>query len=305
MTPYSEPEVSFLILDYNKPYETRILIESIKKHVKFDYKIIYLHNGISDYAWNFMREGLVDQLICTKKNNGLGIGTRDLFAASFSKYSIYVQNDQWLGRDFTKEELDGIILLFKKEVNGKHIHSVGLAGAPCGLHQYSERAHIIQTDSYKWLEENLGSDHDPWCTTEWFGTRGLPFGGAGPYHSFPWREGWMQTFYEKNQLMMYTYQKPLFGDMGIYATRENPDGSLWVHRTDNKKLWNIVKPTEKNPSYPKLRDEEWDLAIGSGWPDGKIPANENNEKDSFVCWPKTSAEDAKYVTNLRQQYFQQ
>lgn len=66
--PY-EYDVSFLILDFNKENESTQLVESIRKHVKFDkYEVIFLSNGgRQDYAVNLYQEGLIDKLILYKK----------------------------------------------------------------------------------------------------------------------------------------------------------------------------------------------------------------------------------------------
>ena len=282
---FPEPQVSFLILDYKKEIETRLLLMSLKRHVKFDHKIIYLHNGNSEeYPMQLMRDGWIDHFIVTKDNNGLGLGTRDLFAACFSRYAIYVQNDQILGRDFTQEELD--VLIGKIEEGQSNIKSISLAGAPCGAGIYSERAHIITTEFYRELEFEYG----------------LSYGGAGPHHAIDWREGQIQGFYKKYGWLHYPYEQPLFADNGVYAIRENKDGSAWCHRTDTKELWNFVRPTEVNSAYPKLNEEEWVLAINGSWPDKKIPANEI--KDSFSCWQNSFLveKETEYINRLKNKY---
>ena len=39
-------EISFLIVDYNRPQESQLLLESIQKHIKFDnYEVIFFSNG--------------------------------------------------------------------------------------------------------------------------------------------------------------------------------------------------------------------------------------------------------------------
>lgn len=281
---FPEPKVSFLVLDYKKPNESRLLLESIKKHVKFPYKVIYLHNGYSQHAQMFMQEGLIDQLIMTAENDGLGLGTRNLFAACFSPYTIYAQNDQILGRDFTEEELDYLINhLDMHTMDEKLVKSVSLAGAPCGDGIYSERAHLIETLTYR----------------EWENTYPMPHGGAGPFHDIQWREGYIQSLYKKYGWTHYIYQNPMFVDNGVFALRENPDGSIWCHRTDNKKLWNIIKPKEKYSSYPKFTDKEWDDVLTNGWPDGKIP--ENEIQNSFSCWDNTALgiREFEYIRDLR------
>ncbi len=272
---YSEPRLSYLVLDFQKPEESRLLLESLHAHTKFPFKIIYLHNGPTDYAQRFLDQGLIDQLVVTRKNNGLGIGTRNLFAACFTKYAIYAQNDQFLGREFTEGEFDALTSMIDKDMHGQVVTSIGLAGAPCGTNVYSERAHLIKTAWYKGLEKDLGDEEG----------EGLPNGGAGPYHADVWREGWMQSFFKNSNCMHWTYPNPLFGDNGKTAMRQNPDGSVWQHYPDTKQLWLVRGPVIEKYVYPKFTDEEWvEVIRANGWPAGKIPANE--VKDSFQYWHK-------------------
>lgn len=265
---FPEPKVSFLVLDYKKPKETKLLLESIKRHVKFSYKVIYLHNGYSQYSDALMQEGLIHQLIMTSENDGLGLGTRNLFAACFSHYAIYVQNDQILGRDFTEDELDYLINhLDYMNVDEKLVKSISLAGAPCGDGIYSERAHLIETSTYR----------------EWEHEYMMPHGGAGPYHDAQWREGYIQSLYKKYGWTHYIYQNPMFIDNGRRAIRLNPDGSEWEHFTDTKQLFLRSGPVKEKFVYPYFTDEEWDNVIKTqSWPDGKIP--EQEVKNSFHVW---------------------
>lgn len=271
---FPEPKVSFLVLDFRKPEESRLLLESLKRHVKFPHKVIYLHNGNEKFTHpqDFLNQGLIDQLIITKDNDGLGLGTRNLFAACFSMYAIYVQNDQILGRDFTEEELELLIsILDRNHFVGSFpvIKSVSLAGAPCGSGIYSERAHLIETQTYR----------------EWENEYMMPHGGAGPYHNEPWREGYIQSLYQKYNWWHYIYEAPLFIDNGKDAVRENPDGSVWKHKPDSKRLWLVRGPVRERFVYPKFTDEEWDSVIKTQtWDDGKIP--EKEIKDSFIVWDK-------------------
>lgn len=277
MKDYSQPIVSFLILDYNKPKETEVLLASLKARVKFPHEIIYLHNGSSDYAYDLYKRGAIDKFIQTKENNGLGIGTRDLFAACFSHWAIYVQNDQYLGRDFTADEFNEIvrIFFFNKKLNGlddsnaRLVGSISLAGAPCGQGVYSERAHLINTSFYKHMEMMIP----------------LPNGGAGPYHHQEWREGAIQKYYKEKNIEHYIYSSPLFVDNGRTAERQNPDGSRWRHYPDTKQLFLLSGPVKEKYIYPKFTDEEWAEVISTqNWPDGKIPSCEVN--DSFSFWNK-------------------
>jgi hypothetical protein len=268
MAEYSEPIISFLVLDFNKENDTRACLLSLRERVKFKHKIIYLHNGPSDYAIDFFKDGLVDQFIITSKNNGLGIGTRDLFAASHSPFSIYWQNDQILGRDFSEEEAVNLTTaLFSPIGNGKQVASISLAGSPCGPGIYSERAHLINTDFYRYLEVNAK----------------LGYHGAGPYHDGPWREEQIQKFYEANNFVHYPLNNPLAIDNGRTAERQNPDGSRWRHYPDTKQLWLIAGPIKEKFIYPKFTDTEWEEVLKTqSWPDGKIP--EQEVAHSFHVW---------------------
>jgi hypothetical protein len=271
---YSEPKLSFLVLDYSKEVETRLCLESIKRFTRFEHKVIYLHNGNNeDYPYRLFKEGLIDHFIQTRNNNGLGIGTRDLFAACFSSYAFYLQNDQCLGREFIEAELKNIISyiglaeITSKDFKHRYIASVDLAGGVCGRNVYSERAHIIETAHYKDLE----------------GSVGLSYHGAGPYHDGEWREAQIQEYYRKHNFLHYTYPNPLAIDNGREAIRQNPDGSRWKHFPDTKQLFLLNGPVKERYIYPKLTEAEWNSVLETqAWEPGKIP--EQEVKDSFHVW---------------------
>lgn len=263
MKEYTEPEVTFLVLDFNKPGDTRLCLQSIKDRVKFPHLVIYLHNGYASYPMDFLKEGLIDKLIISKENHGLGIGTRDLFLSCTTEYAIYWQNDQIMGRDFHDNELG-----FLKNVLARdNVGSVSLAGQICGPNEYSERAHIIKTAFYKYANDRIP----------------LSYGGAGPYHHAPWREGQMQEAYRKHQILHVTSWSPLAVDNGKSAIRQNPDGSKWEHRPDTKQLKLLSGPVKEKYLYPKFTDEEWaEVLSQQDWPEWRIPQNEI--KDSFRVW---------------------
>lgn len=272
---YEEPELSILVLDFKKPEESRLCLESIKRHVKIPHKVIYLHNGASEtYPYEFLKEGLVDHFIQTKDNTGLGIGTRDLFAACFSKYALYFQNDQILGADITEEIFRAIKTLFGKfltDSEGKltelSVKSISVAGPVCGPWIYSERAHFIETDFYKKMESD--------------GV--LSFGGAGPYHSTKWREACIQEYYKGNKFVHATHIQPFVIDNGRRALRQNPDGSVWQHFPDSKGLKLVSGPVKEKHVYPYFTDAEWEEVLKTQtWPDGKIPEREKDQ--SFHVW---------------------
>ena len=283
MTPtYQEPLVSFLVGDFVKPVESRLCLESIRRHVRFPHKVIYHHNGTgsdTDYAYQYLKDGLVDQFIQTKVNNGLGIGTRDLFAASFSPYSILFQNDQILAVDFTQEMLDHYIgMLWGKlwlsikdkpepQDSGWTVASVSLAGQVAGPSVYSERAHLIKTDFYRHMESS--------------GILG--YHGAGPYNDGgDWREAQIQRFYEKEKLMHVTHLPPIVRDNGVWTIRDIAGGRMKM-RTDTKELQWIKPPTETGV-FPDHTDEEWTTAIAGNWVPGTTPVNYIAKGQVFNCW---------------------
>ena len=68
INPYTEPELSICVLDFCKPYESRFLLESIRRHIKIPHRIIFCDNGSNEeYPVKFLRDGLIDQLIINKE----------------------------------------------------------------------------------------------------------------------------------------------------------------------------------------------------------------------------------------------
>jgi len=283
---YSEPILSIVVLDFGKQVESYMCLASIRKHVKVPYKVIFCDNGaLQEYPVNYLKDGLIDKLIINRHSDGLGIGTRDLFAAVFSPLTLYLQNDQCFSRDFTEQDLVALSgYLGASDNGGPTIASISLAGSPCGKGIYSERAHIISTRFYKDMERN--------------GILG--YHGAGKWHDGPWREAQIQAFYKKENLTHWEPNiLPWVSDNGVFALRDMGDGGVFVHRTDTKQVWVIVRPKTKNPAYPKMTDEEFKLCANGLWPDGKIP--EQEIKDSFECWNNTLLvqNQAQYISDMR------
>jgi len=270
ISPYKEPVVSFLVLDYLRPDSARVCLQSIERHVKFPHKVIYCHNGAEEYPIQFLHDGLIDELILPRKNGGLGLGTRALFAACFSPLAIYWQVDQIMGRDFEIDELETLVNTLAPENRGNSPQicaSISLAGPVCGKNIYSERAHAILTKFYRSMEYELP----------------LSFGGAGPYDSYPWREGQIQEYYKKNNYIHFTDWPQLAIDNGRDAIRENPDGSIWKHFPDSKSVYLVGGEPKERHTYPKFNDKEWEYVLKyKTWPAGQIP--ENEVKESFHVW---------------------
>lgn len=259
---YSEPEVTFAILDFCREVEATFCLKTIKDLVKIPYRIVYLHNGPSEYAYNFYLNGLIDIFLQTRNNNGLGVGTRDLMSVVHTKYTIYLQPDQLLSREFFSEELPYL----KDLLDHPDVGSVSLAGVVTGPDKYSERCHIIKTEFYRKLERELP----------------LSNYGAGPYSAGMWREEQIQNYYRDNGLKHITSHLPLVRDIGKYSIRDTAGGQAKM-RTDTKAVWWLKPPTEKYV-WPHHSDEEWEIAKAGKWPDGKIPQYYLDNKMSFRCW---------------------
>lgn len=269
MSEYTEPVLAVLVLDYLKEVETRASLGSIKSHVKIPHKVIYSHNGMADYPTQLFKEGLIDHFIQTRVNGGLGLGTRDLFAAAFSPYCLYLQNDQQLTRDITPELIRHLVALLdtQGEDTPLTIKSVSLAGPVGGDGVYSERAHFIRTSFYQDMER----------------AGVLGYGGAGPYHDVTWRERQIQDYYRLKGYTHFNRLAPFVQDNGHDAVRLNPDGSRWRHRTDTKELKLESGPVKERYVYPYLTDAEWAGVLATqSWPDWQIP--EKERASSFKVW---------------------
>ncbi len=261
--------ISFLVLDFNKKDESFRCLKSFKLNAKFPYKVVFCSNGgRQDYVMDFYKDGLIDELILNKENYGLGIGTKQLFGACQTEHAMYVQNDQWLIREFTEQELNRIISMlglgdYDKAGNFHEVKSIGLAGNPCNG-EYSERAHIISTRFYNSIPNK-------------------PNGGCGPRHAEPWIEGFMQDYYRQKRHIHYIYPNILFGDNGKRAIRQNPDGSVWTHFPDTKALFLESGPVKEKYVYPYFTDAEWEQVLKTQtWPAGQIP--EKEKSNSFHVW---------------------
>ena len=244
-----------------RPDESKVCLESIYKHTKCPFQVIYLSNGgVQDYVYEYYKNGLIHKLLLNKENNGLGFGTTDLFKYCNTKHAIYLQSDQTLRRTLASYEIDFLISFLDIPKDDKIIKSISLAGDQC-QGKYSERAHLIDVNFYNSIPDK-------------------PNGGAGPYHDIEWNEGYIQRYYEKNNYLHYIYET-LFIDNGCYATRQNPDGSVWTHRTDTKQLKLIRGPINNKFVYPQFSDEEWNNVFKTqSWPDWKVPDRER--VNSFV-----------------------
>lgn len=275
--PYTEPELSILILDFKREKEFIILAESLKRNLKINSKIIYLSNTPNcNYALEYLKNGLIDEFIINKENLGCGVGTRQLFHAAMSEFCLYCQVDQYLNYQFTNKTFDIIKDLIIKD----KFFYVDLAGNQ-GHGRFSERAFIMRKQDYLEIP-NIDTI----------------IGSPGPWANYRWGEEHVNEYIEKNRLRFTSTAPAIFGDLGASSIRTYPCGGETLHFTDTKQLW-ILKPLkQKYLDFPnlKLNDDEWNLVLSGKWVNGTIP--QNDLKDSFQYFNKENVTVGKDLINL-------
>lgn len=251
----SKPLVSFLVLDFRKPKETKTCLESIKRYVQFPHKVIYLDNGSREgYPFDFHWDKLTDITILKQNGDGGGHGQTDLFRYSDTELSCFVQSDQYLYQPMTDKFLDSCIHILN---NG--FHCIDLNGDQSGKGIWTDRAHMIKTKFFN----DLG-----------------PFPNGGPgLDGVPWNEEYLQNKFKDNNYQIF-HAPQMFIDNGLISVRQSEHGGIFSHETDTKKLTVIKTPTKSNDIYPKLTPEEWDLVLAGKWKNGTIP--ELSKPHSFV-----------------------
>lgn len=253
--------ITFGILGYDRPIESELCIKSIRKNAKFDHEIVYISNGGNqDYAINLYKNGLIDKLILRKSNSGCGLGTREVYNDFNlnSDYLIYIQCDQFLCREFSKDELYHYLALLQ---DGKYMY-IDLAGNQAHG-RYSERAQLMSKKLYNSIPNSIG--------------------GPGPFANRLWTEESIENYRKNNGLSFLTVNPVLFADNGKISRREYPCGGVLVQHTDEKSVF-IEKPIKVRIDFPNvhLTDEEWDKILNNTWVNGTIP--EKHRNDSFVAW---------------------
>lgn len=249
-----------LILDFNREDELKTLLDSIKYFANFEKRVVVLNNGGERYADKYKDKGLIDEVIHNRVNIGCGAATVQLFAQCRSDYAFYIQVDHELQYELTEEH----IKLFKDSLTkNNQIFYVDLNGDQ-GHGKYSERAQFINRNKYL--------------------SAPISFGGPGPLEDLLWSEESIQNYMAENNLTFASFNIrgiPPFKDCGKRSVRTNPDGSIWSHEPDTKRLWLKQGPIKEKFSYPKFTDSEWEEVIkNQSWPDGNIPEKEKDH--SFV-----------------------
>ena len=256
--------IPILILDYNRPNESKNLLLSLKKHLKLEKyvpKIVYLSNGgEQNYVMDYYKEGLIDDLIIRKENLGTGFSSMDLFffVARYD-WAIYCQNDQLLARDITDHDIDQFIQVLGDNREVSHVDISGNQGNG----QYSERAHFINIKFYNGIQKEGG--------------------GPGPFNHLMWTEESCQRYIKENNMKFVVAQPLFFADVGKWSIRQWKCGTETRHRTDTKEM-EFTKLPKKALSddlieFYRLTEDEVKVILEGNWR-FKIP--ENMKKDSFT-----------------------
>lgn len=255
--------VGFAVLDYNKPKETRILLESLKKHIKlkkYHPRVVLLSNGgQQDYILQFYQEGLIDELILKKDNVGTGYGTIDLMMyLNRTDQAFYIQNDHALICDITDEIIDKFNELLENCQKYSHIDVSGNQGN--GI--YSERAQYVRTKFYNGIPKSGG--------------------GPGPYSHLKWSEQSIQEFCKEKGLG-FIVTPIFFANIGKWSVRQWECGTETRHRTDTKELEFTKLPknglSQTLIDFYSLTKDEVDVILNGNW-GFQIP--ENRKNDSFL-----------------------
>src|SRR5690606_12883145 len=103
---------SFAILDYNKPKEAFLVLESIKNRIKIPrdlYEVVYYSNGGNqEYVIDLYKQGLIDKLILSKENEGCNAGTIRLVNSIATEYFFFLEVDNEIGVELTQHDFDKI-----------------------------------------------------------------------------------------------------------------------------------------------------------------------------------------------------
>ena len=256
--------ISYLVLDYNRPTEGKVLLDSLQKYANHEKEIVYLCNGgESEYAYNFYKQGLINTLITKKIGDGGGHGQTDLWRYCKTEYAFFIQVDQELILEINED----IIKYFIKLLEQEHFSCIDVNGDQSGNSKWTDRAHFMKADFF----HSLG-----------------PFPNFGPgLDDGKWNEQHLQEKFIENNYKIAHISPLFFRDCGKYSVRQAGDG-IFKHRCDTKQLWVIKCPTFKTNIYPPLNDDEWQEVLTGKWAvwgrdvEGKVPASWKDK--IFKAW---------------------
>ena len=258
-------QLTFAVLDYERPKETLLCIESIKRYCSVNYQLMYVCNGGSPLLGiELQANGHIDTLIVNKNNWGCGIGMKQCIQSSMTDWVIIVQSDQIMNRPFIEDEFN---LLTSHLAAHPETFYMDLAGNQ-GHGRYSERAGLINRAKYlgvPWLEDTIG--------------------GPGPYANSKWTEQLIQEYITEKGMTITSANPLLFADNGKWSQRSYPCGGETKHSTDERRLFILKSLARRYDDFPnlKLNDEEWRQVLAGEWPkEGKVP--EADKPHSFIYW---------------------
>ncbi len=250
-------QLAFLVLDFNRPQESRTLLESIKRHVKFPHKVLFYSNGgDQSYISEFYECGLIDILVASRKNEGSSIGTIRLAELCPCKYFINLQCDNYLVRDLDEVEFSQ---MKKALTNGNGAIDFAFVGKQV----FSERAFMADIEFY------LNNEF-------------LTHSGTGPFQNSALdnSEQAFTKWLKKNNKQIAHWVNRLIADNGKYAVIEVNNG-LMRRRCDTHQVW-VIKTPEKSMPLWNLSENDWNKILAGRWENGSIP--ENSVKDAFFFY---------------------
>lgn len=267
-------KITFLVLDYNRPYNLYSCLTNIRAKTFVPHEIIALTNGGNiDYGYIALKNNLADKVLVSKNNEGSSLGAIRLVKNCTTKYFVFLQSDNLLNFNFDESILNKIELL----LGSRSFGAIDLTGLVPTVTQFSERAFIMETDFY--LQNNLHTGY-----------------GTGPFYN-PQFKNSEQTTHEwilNNNLHVIGFQQngvhvitesnktPVI-DSGMYGILQLPCGGVLRRRNDTHQVWVENLPKQKIDCYG-LNDEEWDLILQNKWIGGTIP--KNCEKNAFFFYNK-------------------
>lgn len=240
-------ELSIIVVDFYRPQETQLCLQSIRQNVKFDkYEIIYVCNeAVNDYSYEFYKNGLCDKLILSKRNEGLAFALIRAIEYANTEYVLFCCNDNAIIRPIEQKEFDEMKEALSQPDAGL-INFVGFS-------EFSEKFFLIKRDLYLSVDYS-GSSIGPWRN--------------GPKTSEMELHEWIKA--NNKKIIQWNRYPNLLYDLGKYSVEATAFGGLLKHRRDTQELKVLIPPTQKDPSY-EYTDDEWSLILNGKWPDWKIP----------------------------------
>lgn len=258
-------QITILVLDYNRPDNLKMCLESVKRFVKVKHEVITLINGgVTDASYSFFNSGLTDKLLLSSKNEGSSLGVLRLIKNCTTNVFLFLQSDNCLKIDIDDAVMNNIYNALHPNSFIGAIDLTGLCSSK--ISEFSERAFIMGTHFY------LSNPH-------------FTGYGTGPFYNPSLDNSEQSTLkWIKENNKFVVGQQPLVIDIGKYGILELPCGGVLKRRADTHQVWVIKTPKEKIECYG-LNDEEWALILQDKWIGGTVP--KHCEKSAFLFYSPT------------------